>query len=183
VLHPHRFNTQKGPVSHQAAGPPNILGVRATLCVALAILRREKYVPHYGKPCSAKPLPPIERVRRGLGHLWLEEPIARLDEVVRRIQDNDIPFDTQPPEVPAPNAVAARRPSRSSAVSNVRRRYDAGKCDRLIAMLGKPPRSQLELRHGRRVEERRPMQISQRLDEVVIGCINDANFVRPVCGK
>ena len=153
------------------------------LCLALAILHREKLVPHYGKPRSAKPLPPIERVRRGLGYLWLEEPIARLDEVVRRIQDNGIPFDTQPPEVPAPNAVAARRPSRSSAVSNVRRRYDAGKCDRLIAMLGKPPRSQLELRHGRRVEERRPMQISQRLDEVVIGCINDANFVRPVCGK
>lgn len=68
-------------------------------------------------------------------------------------------------------------PGEVAAASNVRRWYDTGEGDRVIAVIGKPPRPQLELRHGRRIEERRPMQISQRVKDVVIGRIDDTNFV------
>ncbi len=55
--------------------------------------------------------------------------------------------------------------------------------DRIITMISEPPRSDVELRHGRSIEERRPMEISQCLDNVIIGRIDDTNFVHGVTRK
>src|SRR4051812_14047103 len=128
-----------------------------------------RHVPHHGKPYSVKPLSPIERMRPGPGRLGLEEPIARLDEIirrhgiVRRIRNDTVPSDTPSPrldhthqsalEAATPMPLQHAYPGEIATISNVRRWKNAGKSDRIITVIGQPPRSQFELRHGGRIEE------------------------------
>ncbi len=59
----------------------------------------------------------------------------------------------------------------------MRRRQHAGEGDSITIVIGKPPRSQLELRQGGAIEKRQPMQISEGLGNLIVLCINDTNSV------
>ena len=64
-----------------------------------------------------------------------------------------------------------------AAISRMGGRHNACEGDGIITAIGKPPCPEIEIRHGRRIEERQPMQISQGLGNVIIGCIDHTNFV------
>lgn len=59
----------------------------------------------------------------------------------------------------------------------MRRRHDAGEGDRVITVVGDPPRPQIELRHGSPIEECQPMQIAENLGGLIIVRIDDPNSV------
>lgn len=75
-------------------------------------------------------------------------------------------------------------PGEIAAISNVRRRHNAGEGNCVFAMISQPPRAKIELGHSRGIEERELMQIGQSVDNVIIGHIDDTNSVHGVthCG-
>jgi hypothetical protein len=64
-----------------------------------------------------------------------------------------------------------------AAISNVRRWKNASESDRIITVIGQPPRSQLKFGHASRIEERQLMQIRQGIYDIIVGCIDNANSV------
>lgn len=112
-----RFNTQKRarqPSSCRALGHSDWTKPRPVQHRPSCLAR--EHLPRYGKPCLTQPLSPIKRMRPGPAHLGLEEPIARLDEIigryriVRRIGGDAVPSETLSSCLDDPHQPALKSP-------------------------------------------------------------------------
>jgi hypothetical protein len=145
----------------------------------------------YGQ--SSHELSPTERVRPRPRLFRFEQSKARPDEVigrsniVGRVRDHSIPAipphlclrgtDESQLQISSAMTPEDTDPREIAGVEDAGRRDQTSKANWYITPVGEPPMTQVEIRDGRRVEERKTVDLSQNVGDILIVTINRTNPV------